>query len=79
MSVKNDICVILKLKRCCMISARLKVRDCMRKLLFYIRDCIKKVLFKVQHFSCSRTFNRIFLMQSECKPLFSSKYQQQQK
>ena len=37
MGVKNDICMILKPKRCCMINALLEVRDCMRNVQIEVR------------------------------------------
>ena len=48
MSVKNDICMILKPKRCCMRNVPFEVRDCMRNAQFEVCDCIKKVQFEVR-------------------------------
>ena len=47
LSVKDDICVILKPKRCCMRNAWFKVCNCMRMLRFEACDCMKKVRFEV--------------------------------
>ena len=66
---QNDICMILKTKRCCMRNARFKICDCIRELQFKVCDCMKKVRFRnislqTAHFSCSHTSNCTYFMQS---------------
>ena len=63
-SIKYDIFVILKPKRCCLRNARFKVRDCMRMLRFEVRNCMIKVRFIVRlHEKCVARRTIILLIQ----------------
>ena len=46
MSVKIDICMVLKAKNCCMGNVWFEVCDCMKKLQFKVHDCMRNARFK---------------------------------